>query len=103
MPNTTITRTIETINDGGDLFIDGKNSTVTQSNAKTTTNNSSTAEGLDSFSAERVETIEIIEGELISTENEDTTEGTITTKTYADDVIIRKLDGVEVARTIIKK
>ena len=59
-------------------------------------------DGLDSFSANKSETTEFIKGELISTETEQTDNGTITIKTYADDVIIRKVDGVEVSRTNIK-
>ena len=61
-----------------------------------------TRSGLNLDSEAKVETTELIEGELISTTTEDTVDGTITTKTYADDVIIRKINGVEVARTIIK-
>ena len=61
-----------------------------------------TRSGLNLDSEAKVETTELIEGELISTITEDTVDGTITTKTYADDVIIRKINGVEVARTIIK-
>tara|TARA_R110002049_G_scaffold2383_1_gene17563 strand:- start:46 stop:270 length:225 start_codon:yes stop_codon:yes gene_type:complete len=61
-----------------------------------------TRSGLNLDSEAKVETTELIEGELISTTTEDTVDGTITTKTYADDIIIRKINGVEVARTIIK-
>tara|TARA_B110001452_G_C15162063_1_gene404177 strand:+ start:537 stop:761 length:225 start_codon:yes stop_codon:yes gene_type:complete len=61
-----------------------------------------TRSGLNLDSEAKVETTELIEGELISTITEDTVDGTITTKTYADDIIIRKINGVEVARTIIK-
>ena len=98
----TIIRTIETSNDGSELFLDSGSTSVVNNTDTVERSIVGVNDGLDSFSAKGVETIEVIEGELISTVTEDTPEGTITTKAYADDVIIRKVDGVEVSRTNIK-
>ena len=58
-------------------------------------------DGLDSFTAEPVETYEIIRGELIDTVGQTTDNGSKTEYIYSPDVIIRKIDGVEVSRTTI--
>ena len=58
-------------------------------------------DGLDSFSAEPVETMEIVKGTLLSTNVIDTENGQITEYNYSPDVVIRKIDGVEVSRTNI--
>ena len=98
----TIIRTIETSNDGSELFLDSGSTSVVNNTDTVERSIVGVNDGLDSFSANKSETTEFSKGELISTETEQTDNGTITIRTYADDVIVRKVDGVEVSRTNIK-
>ena len=71
-------------------------------NTNSVRTNVTTNDGLDSFSAEPVETMEVIEGSLINTEVVDLGDGNSKTYyTFSPDVVIRKVNGVEVSRTTI--